>query len=239
MGELGFQGSVPQDVVSKKPATIAGILRNIFAIAIIATALFILWHVYRLKFGEIDHAADSVATTERHSAEVQSSPGGDLRTGGTANTDNEIILETVYRNAARGVTLRLPGVWRNAEVAGIKTPGVAHRFCVLSLRDGEMTAMFWPIFPDLLRSLKADAEELKISFTRDQGCTLKKERELKVRGKPARELQFAMPLGGVNVSLLVIRNWPVTYLLAITGQEKSREDWERIENTLEESIEIQ
>ncbi len=184
------------------------------------------WSRYSRKFSEIDHSADSITTSASQPVRLESTP----------NPSYRIAFETVYKNATRGVTLRLPGMWRKANAPQITKPDAAHRFCILDSQEG-LDLMFWPQFPDLLPSLDADADVLRKNYAAG-GFIVRGQRELEIRGKKAKELEFFVPSGGLNLNLVIIRKWPVLYVLAITGSPQSQAAWERVENALPEAVDI-
>ncbi len=185
-----------------------------------------MWTHYSRKFGEIDHSADSITTSASQPVPLESSPDPSYR----------IAFETVYKNANSGVTLRLPGIWRKANAPQITKPDAAHRFCILDSQEG-LDLMFWPQFPDLLPSLDADADVLRKNYAAG-GFVVRGQRELEIRGKKAKELKFFVPSGGLNLNLVIIRKWPVLYVLAITGSLQSQAAWERVESALPEAVDI-
>jgi hypothetical protein len=184
------------------------------------------WGRYSRKFSEVDHLADSITTSASQPVRVESSPDPSYR----------VAFETVYKNANSGVTLRLPGVWRKADAPQITKPDAVHRFCILASQEG-LDLMFWPQFPDLLPSLGADADVLRKNYAAG-GFILRGQRELEIRGKRAKELEFFVPSGGLNLNLVIIRKWPVLYVLAITGSPQSQAAWERVENARPEAVDI-
>ena len=113
--------------------------------------------------------------------------------------------------------------------------GAAHRFCILDSQDG-LDLMFWPQ-PDLLPSLDADADFLRKNYAAG-GYIVRGQRELEIRAKKAKELEFFVPSSGLNLNLVIIRKWPVLYVLAITGSPQSQTAWERVENALPEAVDI-
>ena len=186
---------------------------------------FRAWSRYSRKISEVDHSADSITTSASQPLRLESSPRPSYQTA----------FETVYKNAKTGVTLRLPGVWRKVSAPQITKPDVAHRFCILDSQDG-LDLMFWPQ-PDLLPSLDADADFLRKNYGAG-GYIVRGQRDLEIRAKKAKELEFFVPSSGLNLNLVIIRKWPVLYVLAITGSPQSQTAWERVENALPEAVDI-
>jgi hypothetical protein len=96
--------------------------------------------------------------------------------------------------------------------------------------------MFWPVFPDFLPSVDADAKVLSEEFVKG-GFVLRGQRNLLVRGEKAVLLQFASAQTRVDMNLLVLRRGFVRYLLAITGS-RSDTSWKQVEDSLTESVEF-
>jgi len=132
----------------------------------------------------------------------------------------QITFETVYKNARSGVTLRLPGLWRNVSAPQINKTHADPQFYICRAQDG-LDLMFWPQFPDLLPSLDADVDVLRKNYAAGN-FILRGQRELEIRGKKAKELDFFVPAGGLKLNLVIIRKWPVMYVLAITGAQQSQ-----------------
>jgi hypothetical protein len=218
---------IPEPKRSSAFKIVFGLLALAGVLVVLAAVVgFRTWSRYSREFSEIDHSADSIATSASQPVRLESSP----------TPSYQIAFETVYKNAKSGVTLRLPGVWRKASAPQITKPDAAHRFCILDSGDG-LDLMFWPQFPDLLPSLDADADVLRKRYAAG-GFVVRGQRELEIRGNKAKELEFFVPSGGLNLSLVIIRKWPVTYLLAITGSPRSQTAWERLENALPEAVDI-
>lgn len=175
----------PAPLQSAASRTINWLLLMVGATVILVPIFgFSVWRHYSRKFGAIDHSADSVQVSTPRVIRQNSS-----------GTLYEIRMDTTYRNSRSGVKLKLPGVWQSVNPAQITKPDLAHRFCILNSQSG-MTAMFWPLFPDLLPSLDADANVLVTQFTRRAGFTLKRQTELEILGREAKQLEFGVPNGG-------------------------------------------
>lgn len=184
------------------------------------------WSRYSQKFTEVDHSADSITTRSSEPVRLESSP----------SSTYPIAFETVYKNAKSGVTLTLPGLWRRTSASQITKPDAAHRFCILDSQDG-LDLMFWPQFPDLLPSLDADASVLRKNSAA-RGFIERGERELEIRGNKAKELKFFVPSSRFNLNLVIIRKWPVLYVLAITGSAQSQAAWQGVEKALPVAVDI-
>lgn len=98
--------------------------------------------------------------------------------------------------------------------------------------------MFWPQFPELLPSLDADVQVMRKQFSRSGSLILKSEKVVMVRGRMAKELEFVLPASGFRMDLLMVRDWPALYVLAVIGSQKSEQAWQLLEDTLPEAIEI-
>jgi hypothetical protein len=121
------------------------------------------------------------------------------------------------------------------EASSISEPDVAHRYCVLRSSD-DVGVMFWPIFPDFRLSVGWDASALSARFT-SGGFTLKNRRNLTVRGRSAVLLEFTAPDGKTDLNLLVLRKWPATFLIAISGSANGT-SWKKVIDSLPKAVEI-
>jgi hypothetical protein len=207
------------------------LIKWLIAVGVLVTLALLVafgsWISYSRRFSEIDHAGDSLRTNGSPS-DASLNESGDY---------SQRRVETTYQNARSGVSLKLPGVWRDVNASSILKPDVAHRFCVLRSQGG-LFVMFWPIFPDFRPSLDADARAMSAQFT-GGGFILKNQRTLFVRGRTAVALKFKAPDGKVDMNLLVIRRGPALCLAAISGSEQRDPSWKQVEDSLPESIEIQ
>jgi len=70
------------------------------------------------------------------------------------------------------------------------------------------------------------------------GFKTKSRRELSVRGRAASVLEFKTPDGKVDMDVLLVRKWPVIYMVSITGSETGDASWKQVADSLSESVEI-
>ena len=218
---------LPQSEGDRTLKIVLGLLVLGSALVALAAVLgFSTWKDYSSRFSEVDHSADSIATSTSQAVPLKGAPTSSYR----------IDSETVYKNTKSGVTLRLPGIWKMISAPQITRPDAAHRFCVLHSQD-DSTLMFWPLFPVLLPSLDAYAEVVRGHAA--GGLVERGQRDLVIRGKKAKELEFFMPSSGLNVNLVVIRRGLVVYVLAVTGSREVQSPWKRFEDALPEAIDIQ
>jgi hypothetical protein len=211
---------------NKKSGAVAKLLVVGVLAGLICILGFYLWSRYSRRYGEIDHIADSL--------KIDFLPPVSSR--GSETTQLQARSQSTYGNARAGASLKLPGMWVSIPAPDIPKPDLAHRFCVLRSQDG-IYAMFWPVFPDFLPSIDADAKVLSAEFE-SGGFTLKGQRSLDVRGRKAILLEFKASGGNVDMNLLVIRKGLVRYLLAISGSASQNVSWKEVEDSLPESVEI-
>lgn len=202
------------------------IILSAAALGLAVVVIYGAWNHYSEKFGTVNHSADSIQIHSSPSPAGKNLPENSVR----------VVLDTVYQNSQSGVTLKLPGLWHQIKDAPIPKPDPDHRFCVLSSQD--LTVMFWPQFPELLPSLDADVQVMRKQFSRSGSLILKSEKVVMVRGRMAKELEFVLPASGFRMDLLMVRDWPALYVLAVIGSQKSEQAWQLLEDTLPEAIEI-
>jgi hypothetical protein len=220
---LQSNDEAPQQLRKTNSRRLLGLLL-ILGIFVLILGTLGAWSQFR-KFSEIDHSSDSLRVDLLPTAPMDS------------NTTTQTLphSETTYRNGKVGILLRLPGTWASINAANVPKPDAAHRFCVLRSQD-RIYAMFWPVFPDFLPSVDADAKVLSEEFVKG-GFALRGQRNLLVRGEKAVLLQFASAQTRVDMNLLVLRRGFVRYLLAITGS-RSDTSWKQVEDSLTESVEF-
>jgi len=220
---LQSKDEAPQPLRKTNSRRILGLL-FILGIFVLILGAIGVWNQFQ-RFSEVDHASDSLRVDFLPSALVDSNP----------STQTQPRSETTYRNERVGVSLKLPGTWANINAANVPKPDAAHRFCVLRSQDG-VYAMFWPVFPDFLPSVDADAKVLSEQFVKG-GFVLRGQRSLLVKREKAVVLQFVSAETRVDMNLLVLRKGFARYLLAITGSS-SDASWKQVEDSLTESVEF-
>ena len=141
---------------------------------------------------------------------------------------------TVYANPAYGVSLNLPGQW-------VRVQSPFKSFCTLigspDAGPGRFDVMFWPIFPALATSIDPDANAVRDRYIK-LGWTLKSEEWTRVNGRRARVLRFAASVQRRDLDVVMVKKWPVTYALAFTGASTQQNGWQRLRDSLPQSLAI-
>jgi len=139
------------------------------------------------------------------------------------------ILHTTYTNPTYGVILKLPGQWLPS-----KTP--TKYLCHL-VGFGGFHAVLETDFPVLTASIDGDANVVARRYQTAQGWTLDSDEPIRVSGLPAHLLRLTTPRG-VDVDLVLVKRWPVDYGRSVSGPAGDSDYWQRIRQTLPQSLEI-
>ncbi len=141
---------------------------------------------------------------------------------------------TIYANPVYGVSLNLPGQW-------VRIQSPYKSFCTLigspDAGSDHFDVMFSPIFPALSLSIDADANAIRDRYNR-QGWTLQSEESIRINGKRARVFHFATSVQRLDLDLVLVKKWPVTYAIAFTGDSTQQAGWQRLRDALPQSLQI-
>jgi hypothetical protein len=95
--------------------------------------------------------------------------------------------------------------------------------------------MFWPSFPEYLPPLSADAIFIR-QHSIANGFRLKLESEILVGSEKAALREFLSPDNQTSLNTLLLRKWPVLYILAVSGP-RDGSAW-KVKDGLAQSVEL-
>ena len=144
------------------------------------------------------------------------------------------VEESVYANPAYGVTLRLPGNWRQRA----KSP-IGH-FCILYAPEFGASALFRPQFTTPQQSLDEFANGMIFGLINGARYKLTGQDRLTVNGQPARRISFEYTLTGKpsQMALLVLKKGYYAYLLTIVAPPRDDDSWKNLMDSLDRAVEI-
>lgn len=200
------------------------IIASVLILALAACAILAVWVHFSAKYGAVNHSLDSIQT------KLVPTEGGTKTPGGPAF----LHFQTIYENSQGQVTLEVPGLWTEVRNAPIPKPDKDHRFCVLSAK--ELSLMFWVQYPDLMPSLEGDLAAIKSQ--RMNQMELESASDLSIKGRPAKHLRYRTQGMKGRLDMLLVRDWPGLYVLAVFGNRNAEQAWQTFEQGLSQTIEI-
>jgi hypothetical protein len=144
--------------------------------------------------------------------------------------------ESVYRNPAYGVTLRLPRRWERHP--GGVTLGV---FCILSRRDGEAHAFFQTGFVSPRQNLDQQVAAMAYAQTKMLRYKLVSIDSLEVNGRPARRMILESTSGAElqREAILLTRKDYNLYSFTIYDRHGDEDSWKELMISLTHAVELQ
>jgi hypothetical protein len=144
--------------------------------------------------------------------------------------------ESVYRNPAYGVTLRLPGHWEQSP--GGSVMGI---FCSLSRSDGKAYAFFQTHFASPRQNLDEQVAAMAFASTRMSHYKLVGIDRLKVNGRLARLITLESTSEGEfqRQAVLLIKKEYNLYSFEIYDHNGDEDSWKELMNSLSHAVELQ